>query len=152
MMFRVWLSGNIRPEKDVMQFLQHMSLVMNTSVKQLKSTYISIDKEDYENTVRGMVTAFTAMVRNGEEADREGNVEEKVNLDSPYVIMSQSERELDDSFTSLCKQKLEYGRRRVSQNRNTDHVLTFQPTIEEGAQKSKYAFTSDKKYNNSFFS
>lgn len=73
MMFRGWLSGKIHPEKNEVQFLQHMAMMMNTSVEQLKSTYISIDRGDYDKTVKGMVAAFTAMVGNAATSDEDEN-------------------------------------------------------------------------------
>lgn len=61
MMFRGWINGKIHTDMDEKQFLTHMSRMMNTSIEQLKSTYISIDRGDYEKTVKGMVTAFSDM-------------------------------------------------------------------------------------------
>lgn len=73
MMFRGWLGGQIHKNKNELQFLQHMAMMMNTSVEQLKTTYISIDHGDYDKTVKGMVTAFTNMAED-DSSDSEDSI------------------------------------------------------------------------------
>lgn len=104
MMFRGWLAKKIHRDKNEAQFFQHMAMLMNTSVEQLKSTYVSIDRGDYDKTVRGMVAAFTDMAE--EERDHVENENEKENdyeNDGDVEIDKNDQRDVWDKLGAECE-------------------------------------------------
>lgn len=63
MMFQGWREQKILRDKNEVEFLHHMSMMMETSIEQLRQTYICIDRGDYETTVEDMVSAFPDLAR-----------------------------------------------------------------------------------------
>lgn len=99
MMFRGWLDGKIHGDMNEDQFLKHMAMMTNSSTEQLKSTYISIDRGDYEKTVKGMVAAFNDMVGKDDNNGDQTNTSDEEMQD----INKNSNEGNSNSSTSLCK-------------------------------------------------
>lgn len=57
-MFRAFKSGNLFKRKSESFFFEHISALMNTSVEQMRSTYITIDSLDFESSARCVMKAM----------------------------------------------------------------------------------------------
>lgn len=67
-MFSAFKSGQLFKGRSQDFFFEHIASLMNTSVDQMKSTYISIDHLDFQDSARAIMKAMNTLF-SGEDAD-----------------------------------------------------------------------------------
>ena len=67
MMFKGRKNGKIFSDASEQTFLEFMASQMNTSVEQLRTTYLAIDKDDFTRDGRAVVNAFAGLIQSEED-------------------------------------------------------------------------------------
>ena len=57
-MMRSYRNMKMLTQRDEISFLEMLSMQMNTSVEQLRSTYVAIDHRDYLSTAKALIRAL----------------------------------------------------------------------------------------------
>lgn len=86
MMFRNWLQKKSHKNKNEAHFLQHTAVMNSTFIKHLRSTYILIDKLDYDKSIRGIGVALSELVKMGSGNNRyyeDDNFDDDGHVDGP---------------------------------------------------------------------